>query len=90
MSTETAKMNIGTIHSTLDDSANQITFINTALIAICERPNEMIGENEMMGLQSILFSVVENLRAADTCLYETLPLLEQVSAMKQAKAQKAV
>ena len=49
----------------------------------------MIGENEMMGLQSILFSVADKLRAADTCLYENLDLLEQASEAKQFKAQKA-
>lgn len=89
MSDRTATLEIGDLRRTLDDSANQITFINTAIIAMCERPNESLGENEMMGLQSILFSVVDKLRAADTCLYECMPLFEQVNALKQTKAQKA-
>lgn len=89
MNDRTTMLEIGDLRRVLDDSANQITFINTAIIAICERPNEMIGENEMMGLQSILFSVADKLRAADTCLSENLDLLEQASEAKQFKAQKA-
>lgn len=90
MNDKTTTLEIGDLRRVLDDSANQITFINTAIIAMCERPNESLGENEMMGLQSILFYVADKLRAADTCLYENLDLLEQASKAKQTKAQKVV
>lgn len=88
MNTESTMIKIGDLRRTLDDSANQITFINTAIIAMCERPNESLGENEMMGLQSILFFVADKLRAADTCLYKNLDLLKQASEAKQPKAHK--
>jgi len=56
-------------HQVLQDSANQITFINTAIVAICERTYSDIGEDELMGLQNILFNVERKIRGVTECLY---------------------
>jgi hypothetical protein len=75
---------------TLDDSANQITFINTAIIAICERPCSEIGEDELMGLQTILFDVERKIRGAAECISENARLLMQNQVRKSETSKKAI
>lgn len=62
--------------STIDDSANQIAFLNTALIAMGEHDYD-VDNSGIMGLQSILFMLEENLRGVNNCLRKNRSLLMQ-------------
>lgn len=53
--------------NTLNDSANQIGFLNVALMAIGEHKYELVDE-ELCGLQNIMFAIEGKLRASCECL----------------------
>jgi cob(I)alamin adenosyltransferase len=57
---------------TLEDSANQLAFINLALIAIHEREHAQIMSEELCGIQNILFSLESKLRGAEKCASDLL------------------
>jgi hypothetical protein len=57
----------------LDNAANQLSFINHALIAIGNHAGgDALVSEELCGLQDILFTIESNVRSADDFLYDNL------------------
>ena len=62
----------------MDDSINMIAFMNTAIVAICaQAPSLGIGEDELLGMQDILFHIEKKMRGIDKCLVENIHLTKQ-------------
>lgn len=67
MSIAITPVKIEDLRRIIESSANQITFLNTALMAMHEH-NYELGSDELMGLQTIMFDIESKLRGADSCL----------------------
>lgn len=63
------------ITSRLDELAFQLAFVNTAIMAICERQYADLGSEELSGLQCILFNIEGSIRGVNECLHENRPVL---------------
>jgi hypothetical protein len=82
MSITSIPVKIEDLHLTLENSANQITFVNSAIMAMCERKGWEMGEDELLGLQTILFDLERTTRGAAECVSENARLLMQSPARK--------
>lgn len=74
----------------LENSVNMISFLSTALISIFEaNPGADLQQDQIMGLQQILFRIESQLRAVENCFDENPHLLKPNQDERPATPKKA-
>jgi len=91
MSLSIIPVNVEDIRRELEGSANMVAFVNTSLVAICERDQSAsLDSSALSGMQQIMFIIEDKMRGIENCFDKNPHLLKPNLTEKPLASKKAV
>jgi hypothetical protein len=90
MSMDIKPVKVEDIRCVVEECTNIVAFMNAAIVSICQGDSGPLGEDQLMGMQNILFGIEEKMRGVGNCLDENPQLLKPLLGKNPATSKKAI